>query len=138
MVMKSSLILVAAAALAFPAVAAEPVNTSPVSNGPVSNGPVSNGPVRTSNVNASPVRFDHVRQVQFSDLNLETDAGRTALDRRLDRAVKSICAVNPVLESQGVAEAQAQCEAETRAPLHGQVDAAVRANRARAARTAGL
>ena len=133
MVMKSSLILVAAAALAFPAVAAEPVNTSPVSNGPVSN-----GPVRTSNVNASPVRFDHVRQVQFSDLNLETDAGRTALDRRLDRAVKSICAVNPVLESQGVAEAQAQCEAETRAPLHGQVDAAVRANRARAARTAGL
>lgn len=118
MFMKSTLILVSAAALAFPAVAAEPENTS--------------------NVNASHVRSDDVRQVHFSDLNLETDEGRATLDRRLNRAVQSICAVNPVLDSQGVAEAQARCVADTRAPLDGQVDAAVRANRARAARTAGL
>ncbi len=108
MFMKSSLILVSAAALAFPAVAAEPMNPN------------------------------HVRQVHFADLNLESDEGRAMLDRRLNRAVKSICAVNPVLDSQAIAEAQAQCEAATRASLDGQVDAAVRANRARAAHTAGL
>jgi len=108
MFVKSTLILVSAAALAFPAVAAEPINPS------------------------------DVRQVQFSDLNLESSEGRAALDRRLNRAVKSICAVNPVLDSQAVADAKTQCEAETRASLDGQVDAAVRANRARASRTAGL
>ncbi|MBS3962030.1 MAG: UrcA family protein [Sandarakinorhabdus sp.] len=113
MFLKSTLILVAAAALALPAVAADPVNPGHM-------------------------RGDHVRQVHFSDLNLESEEGRAALNRRLDRAVKSICAVNPLLDSQAVDDAKAQCEAQTRASLDGQVDAAVRANRARAQRTAGL
>jgi len=105
---KAGLILVATAALALPAVAADPAS------------------------------LNHMRHVQYSDLNLESDEGRLALDRRLDRAVKSICAVNPVAASQAVANARAECEAATRASLDDQVDAAVRANRARAAHTAGL
>lgn len=108
MFMKSCLILVSAAALALPAVAAEPM------------------------------AFNHIRQVHFADLNLESDEGRAILDRRLDRAVKSICAVSPAPESHAVAAEKAQCEAATRASLDGQVDAAVRANRARAAHMAGL
>ncbi len=72
------------------------------------------------------------RQVSFSDLNLETEAGRATLERRLERAVSSICAVNPVDDSAAVREEQQRCIAETSAGLKGQVDAAVRANRARA------
>ncbi len=110
MTTKTFLILVAAAALASPAMAAEPIGDSPAA----------------------------VRQVHFADLNLESDAGRATLERRLDRAVKSLCAVSPVAPSQAVADEQARCEAETAAAIGDQVGAAVRANRARATRTAGL
>ena len=104
MFVKSSLILVAAAALAAPAVAADPAV---------------------------------VRHVQFADLDLESAAGRATLERRLVRAAKSICAVNPALESRAVADEQARCEAETLASVQTQMDAAIRANRARVTRTAG-
>jgi UrcA family protein len=109
MMKKTTLILVAAAALAAPAAAADPLN----------------------------YRAD-ARHVQYSDLNLESDAGRAALERRLARAVRSICAVPPELDSRAIADAEARCEAETAASIDGMVDAATRANRARATRSAGL
>jgi UrcA family protein len=59
-----------------------------------------------------------VKRVQFADLQLESEAGRATLQRRLDRAV------------------QARCVAETSASLAGSVDAAIRANRAAATATA--
>ncbi len=74
-----------------------------------------------------------MRQVSFADLNLETDAGRATLERRLVRAVNSICAVNPAANSQAVRDEQDRCIAETSANMQSQIDAAVRANRARTA-----
>lgn len=76
------------------------------------------------------------RQVSFGDLNLETDAGLATLQKRLDRAVAGICAVNPVADSAAVRDEQARCVSETSAGLQAQVDAAVRANRAKTARLA--
>ncbi|WP_199555484.1 UrcA family protein [Sandaracinobacteroides hominis] len=76
------------------------------------------------------------RQVNFGDLNLESDAGRATLQKRLNRAVASICAVNPVDDSAAVREAQDRCISETSAGLQSQVDAAVRASRAKTARLA--
>ena len=95
---KTCLILVSAAALAVPAVAADPQVT---------------------------------RAVQFTDLNLESDAGRTELQRRLVRAAKSMCDTNPVLESATVRAERERCETATAAQFEGQIAAAIQANRAR-------
>jgi UrcA family protein len=101
--------LLAAAAISEPALAADPQGVQP-----------------------------GLRMVHFADLDLESDAGRATLERRLARAVQSICAENPADTSVAVAEARQRCVAETTAALDGQVDVATRANRARATRTAGL
>ena len=83
-------------------------------------------------VAAEPVSYQSVRTVAFADLNLETDAGRLELQRRLTRAAKSICATNPVLDSGAVRAEREACEVETAAQFDAQITAAVQANRARA------
>jgi UrcA family protein len=110
MFMKTSLILVAAAAMAVPAVAADPAGYA----------------------------ADSVRQVRFDDLNLESNEGRAMLARRLDRAVQSICATDSLPDSFALDEESARCVAETSASLDGAVDAAIRKSRARKLNTAGL
>lgn len=77
-----------------------------------------------------------VKKVAFSDLQLESEAGRATLQRRLDRAVQSICRVDSVPASAALSDEQARCVAETRASLAGSVDAAIRASRANATATA--
>lgn len=110
MFVKTSLILVAAAALAVPAVAADPAHHA----------------------------ADSVRQVRFDDLNLESAEGRALLARRLDRAVQSICATDTLPDSFALDDESARCIAETSASLDGAVDAAIRKSRARKVNTAGL
>lgn len=73
-----------------------------------------------------------VKRVAYADLQLESDAGREALQRRLDRAVQSICSVDGMPASLALTAEQARCVAETTASLAGSVDAAIRANRAAA------
>ena len=100
---KTSFILVAAAALAMPAAAAE----SDVASG--------------------------VRSVSYSDLNLESADGRAQLQRRLTRAAKSICATNPALESSAIRAERERCESETAAQFDTQIASAIQASRARKA-----
>lgn len=109
MFMKTSLILVAAAAMAMPAVAADPSSHA-----------------------------DGVRQVRFDDLNLESEAGRATLARRLDRAVQSICSTDSLPDSFALDAETERCIAETSASLEGAVDQAIRQSRARKVNTAGL
>lgn len=107
---KTSLILVAAAAMAVPAVAADPGSYA----------------------------ADSIRQVRFDDLNLESAEGRAMLARRLDRAVQSICATDALPDSSALDNESARCVAETSASLDGAVDEAIRKSRARKVNTAGL
>jgi UrcA family protein len=109
--MKTSLILVAAAAMAVPAAAAEPGDGA------------GNSPA-------------HVRQIAHADLNLESDAGRAELRRRMERAVASICSVDGLPASFALDAEKARCIAETSAGLDAKMDAAVRASRANATRMA--
>ena len=71
------------------------------------------------------------RAVQFTDLNLESDAGRMELQRRLARAAKSMCDTNPVLESAAVRAERERCEAATAAQFEDRIAAAIQANRIR-------
>jgi UrcA family protein len=77
-----------------------------------------------------------VKRVAYADLQLESDSGRAELQRRLDRAVASICSVDGVPASAALTAEEARCVTETTASLSGSVDAAIRANRARATATA--
>lgn len=77
-----------------------------------------------------------VKRVAFADLQLESEAGRTQLQRRLDRAVLSLCSVDGAPQSAALRSEQAQCIADTSASLSGSVDAAIRASRAMATATA--
>jgi UrcA family protein len=77
-----------------------------------------------------------VKRVAYADLQLESEAGRATLQRRLDRAVASICSVDGMPQSNALSAEQARCVAETSASLAGSVDAAIRANRATATATA--
>lgn len=73
------------------------------------------------------------RTVAYSDLNLETDAGRAELERRLTRAVASICSVDGLPSSAALDAEQSRCVAETSASFDTLMADAIRANRARAA-----
>ncbi len=77
-----------------------------------------------------------VKRVQFADLQLESEAGRATLQRRLDRAVQTICSIDGMPQSAALSAEKAQCVAETSASLAGSVDAAIRTNRATATATA--
>ena len=74
-----------------------------------------------------------VRSVSYSDLNLESADGRAQLERRLVRAAKSICATNPALESSAVRAERERCEAETAAQFDAQIASAIQSSRARKA-----
>lgn len=76
-----------------------------------------------------------VKRVAYADLQLESEAGRAALQRRLDRAVMSICSVDGAPQSAALNAERARCIADTSASLGGTVDAAIRANRASATAT---
>ena len=73
-----------------------------------------------------------VKRVAFADLQLESEAGRAELQRRLDRAVRSICSISGAPRSAALSDEQERCVAETSATLGQSVDAAIRANRAAA------
>ncbi len=77
-----------------------------------------------------------VKRVQFEDLQLESEAGRAALQRRLDRAVQAIWSTDGMPQSAAMSAEKAQCVAYTSASLAGSGDAAIRANRATATATA--
>ena len=77
-----------------------------------------------------------VKRVAYTDLQLESEAGRAELQRRLDRAVRSICSVDGMPQSAALSAEQARCIADTSASLGGSMDAAIRANRASATATA--
>jgi len=77
-----------------------------------------------------------MRSVGFSDLNLQTPEGVQTLERRIDRAARSLCAVNVVPNSPWQEEARDQCIAETVAATQASVDAAVRHQRAQKVQTA--
>lgn len=79
-----------------------------------------------------------LRTVGFADLDLTTTAGVATLERRVKRAVKSICSPEPGLSGGALAAEQAQCEAETTAGVRKQIDATIAAHRAQRLRTAGL
>lgn len=76
-----------------------------------------------------------VKRVAYADLQLESEAGRAELQRRLDRAVRSICSVDGAPHSAALSAEQERCVADTSASLGGTVDAAIRANRATATAT---
>jgi UrcA family protein len=52
----------------------------------------------TSLAFAAPAYAGSTKTVSFEDLNLASASGRAALDNRLDRAAKSVCAVGESLE----------------------------------------
>lgn len=79
-----------------------------------------------------------LRTVGFADLDLTTDAGVATLERRVARAVKSICSPEPSLSSGTLLQEQEVCEAETAAAVRKQIDAKIAAQRAKSVRTAGL
>lgn len=105
---KTPLILVVAAALATPAVAAEQGLSG-----------------HSARVNVS-----------FADLDLETAEGRAVLERRLMRAVKAVCSPAPLTEGIVVEAERARCIEATSADLADKMDAAVRAARANRLATA--
>jgi UrcA family protein len=73
-----------------------------------------------------------VKRVAYADLQLESEAGRAELQRRLDRAVRSICSVDGGPQSAALNAEQARCISDTRASLGDSMDAAIRANRSAA------
>lgn len=76
-----------------------------------------------------------VRAVSYADLDLNAASDRQALERRIERAARSICAVNPVIETQAVAAERKRCIDATTVAVTEQVTAAVRASKTQ---TAGL
>jgi UrcA family protein len=77
-----------------------------------------------------------VKRVAYADLQLESEAGRAELQRRLDRAVRSICTVDGLPQSAALNAEEARCITDTSASLAGSMDAAIRANRTAATATA--
>jgi len=72
------------------------------------------------------------KRVAFADLELESESGRAELQRRLSRAVQSLCSVYGIPTSASLSAEQARCVADTSAQLAGHMNAAIRANRAAA------
>ncbi|MFA7441448.1 MAG: UrcA family protein [Sphingomonadaceae bacterium] len=70
-----------------------------------------------------------VRSVGYADLNLATPEGRAALDMRIARAARTICAADPAFNSASMAHARAKCEAETRDSTRAAVKAAINRHR---------
>lgn len=87
---------------------------------------------------ATPAMASDAQMVRYADLNLESTEGRATLERRLDRAVRSLCAVDPGFRSNFVSEDEVRCISATRASLSGKLDQAITASRASNLRTAGL
>ncbi|GEM_PF-1147786 len=79
-----------------------------------------------------------LRVVNHADLDLSTQSGVSTLERRIARAVKSLCSHDPAVSGALVDAEQAQCEAETAAAVRAQIDARIATGRSQKLRTAGL
>lgn len=79
-----------------------------------------------------------LRTVNYSDLDLSTQSGVVTLERRVARAVKSLCGHDPAISGSVVDAEQAKCEAETNASVRAQIDKKIAAERMPKLRTAGL
>ena len=64
--------------------------------------------------------------VKYSDLDLSTAAGQAQLERRIDKAARSVCGVDDVITGSRVPSNEARlCLEETRARVHAQVAQAI-------------
>lgn len=70
-----------------------------------------------------------VRSVGYADLNLATAEGRAALEMRIARAARNICATDPAFNNVSMTQARAKCEAETRDATRTAVKAAISRHR---------
>lgn len=86
-------------------------------------------------VAATPAAAQGDVAVSYADLDLTKAAGRDMLDRRLDRAVRSVCGSRP-LRDIGRMASHRNCVADARASYQGQV--AIALNNANARRVAVL
>lgn len=77
-----------------------------------------------------------MRSVHFADLNLQTPEGVATLERRIDRAARTMCATNVAAFSSALDNARDTCMAETLAGTRASIDAAVRHQRAQMLQTA--
>lgn len=65
---------------------------------------------------AGPAQAQEQREVVYSDLNLATEAGLRQFDRRIDKAVRLVCAANGATREQlKIAMAQTSCIKESSA-----------------------
>jgi UrcA family protein len=65
-------------------------------------------------------------QISFNDLNLSTEAGKTRLNRRIEIAVRKVCAEDDFKNLKSIAAARA-CESKAREGVQDAVKAAIAA-----------
>ena len=64
--------------------------------------------------------------VKYSDLNLATEAGQAQLERRIDKAARSVCMVDDVTTGSRLRSSEGrQCYEETKARVHEQIAQAI-------------
>ena len=64
--------------------------------------------------------------VKYADLDLSTHAGQQKLERRIDSAARSACAMDEIRTGRFTpSTAQRQCYAQTKASVHAQVAEAI-------------
>jgi UrcA family protein len=64
--------------------------------------------------------------VKYSDLNLATESGRAQLDRRIDKAARSVCLADDVSTGTRLRSAEGrECYEETKARVHEQIAQAI-------------
>ena len=60
--------------------------------------------------------------VKYSDLNLSSRSGQAQLDRRIDKAARSICGIDDVITGSRLPSTEArQCYEQAKASVHDQV-----------------
>jgi UrcA family protein len=75
---------------------------------------------------AEPARADMVQRVHYADLDLESEAGRATLDRRMMRAARSVCAPATPVRSLFVDLEVDRCVADSRADHQARIGDAIR------------
>lgn len=70
-----------------------------------------------------------MRTVTFADLNLESDTGIAALERRVVRTARAMCDINPAMGGAALDAERNACIAQTVEAARASMEAAVRAQR---------
>lgn len=77
-----------------------------------------------------------IRSVHYADLDLQSPGGIAALERRLDRAARTMCATDVAPAGPALDDARNACIAQTLAGTRSSIDAAVRVQRRAMVQTA--